>query len=151
MAVDAKQSIRRLLEEAYGKGNLAVFDEICDPGYRAHDPVGGEMDLARAKESCQGYKTAFPDLKPTILASAQDGDLVVTHWRMTGQHQRSLMGIEPTGQRVTVEGISLSRFRAGRLVEDWAQWDALGLLRQLGAAPDLQAGSGARARTQPHA
>jgi hypothetical protein len=50
-----------------------------------------------------------------------------------------------------VEGISLSRFRAGRLVEDWVQWDALGLLRQLGAAPDLHAASGARARPQPHA
>ena len=113
MAVDAKQSVRRLLEEAYGKGNMAVFDEICDPGYRGHDPIAGEVDLARAKESCQGYKTAFPDLKPTILACVQDGDVVMTHWRMTGQHQKALMGIEPTGQRVTVEGMSLARFSAG--------------------------------------
>lgn len=151
MAVDQKQSIRRLLEEGYGKGNTAVFDEICDPSYRAHDPISGDLDLARAKESCRGYKTAFPDLKPTILASFQEGDTVVTHWRMTGQHQKSLMGIEPTGKRVTVEGISLSRFKGGRLSEDWVQWDALGMLRQLGVPAGIQPGTGQSERTQPHA
>jgi len=59
---------------------------------------------------------------------------------MTGTHQGTLMGIAPTGSRCTVEGISVSRFRAGRLVEEWAQWDALGLLRQIGAAPSQGAG-----------
>jgi predicted ester cyclase len=151
MAIDQKQSVRRLLEEGFGKGNFAIFDEICDPAYKGHDPVAGEMDLERAKESCRGYKTAFPDLKPTILSSHQDGDTVVTHWRMTGQHQKALMGIEPTGQRVTVEGISLARFRAGKLAEDWVQWDVLGMLRQLGVASGAEAGSTPRQRTQPHA
>jgi len=152
MAVDLKQSVRRLFEEAYGKGNVAVFDEVCDPGYRGHDPVAGDTDLDEAKEACQGYKTAFPDLKPTILASFVDGDCVVTQWRMTGTHQRPLMGIDPTGRRCTVDGISIARFKGPRIVEDWAQWDALGLMRQLGAAAEPMAEAGGRAKqSRPHA
>ncbi|HET9555160.1 MAG TPA: ester cyclase [Anaeromyxobacteraceae bacterium] len=151
MAVDLKQSVRRLIEEAYGKGNYDVFDEVCDPGYRAHDPLSGDTDLAKSKALCQGYKEAFPDLKPTILASFIDGDCVITQWRMTGTHQRELMGIAPTGNRCTVEGISISRFRGAKIVEDWVQWDALGFMKQLGVAPNLQAGAGGRTQPRPHA
>ena len=134
MAVDIKQAQRRLLEEAFGKGNFDVYDEICDPSYRTHDPVTGDADLKQEKENCRMYRTAFPDLAPTILRSwvDADGDTCISHWRMTGTHQGPLMGVAPTGRRCTVEGISISHFRSGKLVEDWVQWDALGLMRQLG-------------------
>ena len=152
MAVDIKQAHRRVIEEAFGKGNVDVFDEICDPSFRSHDPVTGDADLRQEKENCRMYRTAFPDLKPTILSSCAEGDMVVTQWRMTGTHQKALMGIEPTGARCTVEGITIARFRAGKLVEDFTQWDALGLLRQLGAAPSLQVGGAARmGEKRPHA
>ncbi len=152
MAVDIKQAHRRVIEEAFGKGNVDVFDEICDPSFRSHDPVTGDADLRQEKENCRMYRTAFPDLKPTILSSCAEGDVVVTQWRMTGTHQKALMGIEPTGARCTVEGITLARFRAGKLVEDFTQWDALGLLRQLGAAPALQVGGAERTgEKRPHA
>jgi predicted ester cyclase len=143
MAVDMKQLSRRLLEEAFGKGNLEVFDEVCDRGCRSHDPVTGDADLQKAKEVCRGYKTAFPDLACTILGSYADGDTVVTHWRMNGTHQKPLMGVEATGKRCTVEGVAIDRFRGGKIVESWVQWDALGLLRQLGVAPEMTAGGSA--------
>ncbi len=67
MAIDLRQTSRRLLEEAFGKGNVEVFDELCSEEFRAHDPVAGDTDRTGAKESCSMYRTAFPDLKPTIL------------------------------------------------------------------------------------
>jgi predicted ester cyclase len=152
MAVDMKQAYRRLLEEAFGKGNLGAFDEICAAGYTTHDPVTGDANLAQEKENCRMYKTAFPDLTPTVLASHADGDTVFMHWRMTGTHQKPLMEIPPTGKRCTVDGMSLGRFRGGKLVEEWVQWDALGLMRQLGVAPSPQAGANeSRPQTRPHA
>ncbi len=141
MAVELKQAYRRLLEEAYGRGKLEVFDEICDSGCRFHDPFIGEMDVRQAKESCRTYRTAFPDLKPTVLASYLEGDTVITQWRMTGTHQKELIGIEPTGTRCTVDGITIAKFRGGKLVEDVTQWDALGLMRQLGVAPSPETGA----------
>lgn len=133
MAVDIRQAHRQLMEEAFGKGRLNAFDEICDPGYHAHDPVSGDLDLRGARDSCATYRSAFPGLRCTILAQYLDGDTVVTRWRMAGVHDGTLMGIEPTGAECTVEGISVGRFQGGRLIEDWTHWDALGLMRQLGA------------------
>jgi predicted ester cyclase len=151
MAVDILQSSRRLLEEAFGKGNLDVFDEICDPSFRGHDPVTGDADLKGEKEICRTYRTAFPDLKPAILSAARDGDTCVIHWRMTGTHQKELMGLSPMGARCTVEGITIDRYRAGKIVESWVQWDALGLMRQLGVSVPLGATSAAAgARRQTH-
>ncbi|HSD18719.1 MAG TPA: ester cyclase [Anaeromyxobacter sp.] len=152
MAVDIKQSHRRLFEEAWAKGNFGVFDEICDPGYVSHDPLIGDTDLEKTRESCRQYRTAFPDVTPTFLGSYADHDTVVTRWRMTGTHRGALMGIEPTGKRCTVEGITVGKFKGGKLTEEWTQWDALGLLRQLGVAPAMQPGAGARpTETRPHA
>jgi SnoaL-like polyketide cyclase len=46
-----------------------------------------------------------------------------------------LEGLAPTGARVSVTGISTDRWKDGKVVEAWTEWDNLGLARQLGAAP----------------
>ncbi len=148
MAIDMKQASRRLIEETFGKGRLDVYDEICAADYRSHDPFNGESTLEQEKELCRSYRAAFADLKPTVLASWSDGETVTTHWRMTGVHTGTLKGIAPTGARCTVEGISVGRYRNGRLAESWVQWDALGLLRQVGVAPSLQAVASGRSAEQ---
>ncbi len=141
MAVDIKQAYRRIIEEAFGAGDLEVLDEVCDRGCRFHDPLEGDLDLEGLKSSVRMYRQAFPDLKATILGAYADGLTVITHWRMSGTHRGALMQLQPTGVRGTVEGISIGKFRNGKLVEDSVQWDALGLLRQLGVAPSLVTGA----------
>jgi len=150
MAVDLKQMSRRLIEEAFGRGNFDVFDEICAEEYRAHDPLTGDSDRAGEKQNCRMYKTAFPDLKPLILTAYTDGEVCVSHWRMTGTHQKELMGIKPTGTRCTVEGITIDRFKGGKIVEAWTQWDALGLMRQMGVSPTVGATAAKSAAERPH-
>ncbi len=150
MAIDIKQAHRRLIEEVWAKGNFDVASEVCDPSYRSHDPLQPDTDLRATVESARTYRTAFPDMKVTFLGSWAEGDTCVTHWRMTATHKKAFMGIEATGVRGTVEGINIAKFRGGKLVEEWVQWDALGLLRQLGVAPKLEMGAPAR-ETRPHA
>ncbi len=151
MAVDIKQSYRRLYEEAFGNGRVEAFDEICDPAYRSHGALTGDADLRQEKENARMYRTSFPDLKPAFLGTYVDGDTCVLQWRMTGTHQKAFMGIEPTGVRCTVDGISIAKFKAGKIVESWTQWDPLSLLKQLGAAPDIVAKGAGRPEARPHA
>jgi steroid delta-isomerase-like uncharacterized protein len=63
------------------------------------------------------------------------GDRVVTRWIGRGTHRGELMGLEPTGNTIAVEAISVHRIADGKIAEDWTVWDALGLLQQLGAVP----------------
>ena len=55
---------------------------------------------------------------------------------------RKCLGISPTSVRVTVTGIVIARIAGGKIVEDWANWDTLGMLQQLGVVPPLVQGGG---------
>ena len=69
---------------------------------------------------------------------------------MTGTHRGALFGAEATGKRITSEGITFDRFRNGKLVESFVQWDTLHFLQELGVAPrmDVSAGMGESGRPQ---
>lgn len=81
------------------------------------------------------FRAAFPDLEMSVDDMIVAGDMVADRvtWRAT--HRGELMGIPPTGRRVTVTEIHLARIADGKIVERWGNWDPLGLLRQLGAVP----------------
>jgi len=64
-----------------------------------------------------------------------EGDKIVTRWTATGTNQGTLMGIPPSGKRVTITGISITRIANAKAVEDWVNFDGLGMLQQIGAIP----------------
>jgi hypothetical protein len=49
-------------------------------------------------------------------------------------------GVTSYGRRVRFNGITISRFENGLIVEDWSVTDTLGMLRQLGLARSLLVG-----------
>ena len=81
------------------------------------------------------YRAAYPDTRLAIGEMIAEGDLVAMTWTATGTHQGELMGIAPTGRSVTVTGMGVDRISGGQIVESWANYDALGMLAQLGAIP----------------
>jgi predicted ester cyclase len=132
-----KQLARRLIEQVYGEGRVEVLDELCHPDYVGHDPLTGDADLAGVKAYVRLLRACFPNLEASILALYADGDTVVTHWRMEGNLARELLGAKPEGQRITLEGLTVSQFEDGKLVEDMSQWDTFDYLRQLGLVRPL--------------
>jgi predicted ester cyclase len=152
MAIDIKQLSRSILEEVYGKGRLEYLDQVCDPAFKTHDPLAGEVGLAGMKGEVETYRTAFPDLTPAVLGMCAEGDTVCMRWRCTGTHKGRFLGAEPTGKKVAVEGITFDRFRNGKLIESFSQWDTLGLLQSLGIVPRIEFGAPkAEAERRPHA
>jgi steroid delta-isomerase-like uncharacterized protein len=103
------------------------------PGTRP-EPVRG---IDGAKVEVTGYRTAFPDILLTIDHQVAAGEYVVTRWTARGTHEGDLDGIPPTGKSVTTTGISAVRVVDGKIVEDHTEWNALGLMAQLGVVPAL--------------
>jgi len=130
---------RRVYEEVWNGGNLAVIDELVAANYVDHDqePTGALEGLEGLKQSVTMYRTAFPDVHFTVEDQIAEGDRVVTRWTARGTHQDAFMGIPPTGKQAMVTGISITRVASGKVVEGWTNFDALGLLHQLGAVPPL--------------
>ena len=84
------------------------------------------------------YLRAFPDLHLSFEDALADRDRVVTRWHLEGTHDGPLMGIAPSGRRVSIEGIRIDRIENGKIAESWMQLDTLGLLEQIGALPKLR-------------
>jgi steroid delta-isomerase-like uncharacterized protein len=133
---DAKEIVRQLFEEPW-KGNLDVIDKYVAPEYVGHDP--SEPDPIRGPEGfrtfVQKYLTGFPDGRITVDDQIMEGDQVATRWTGRGTNTGEIPGISPTGKQVTVSGLTISKLRDGKLIEDWTTWDTLGMLVQLGAIP----------------
>jgi steroid delta-isomerase-like uncharacterized protein len=145
-----KNVVRRLFEEVWSKGNLPVADELFASTYAHHDP--STPDVGRGPESEKKratlYRTAFPDLRLTIEDLIAEGETVMARWSCRGTHKGDLSGIAPTGKQFTISGISIARFASGKMVEGWINWDALGLMQQLGVVPELAKAKAAAAVTR---
>lgn len=129
-----KDLVRRSNEELWGEGDLDLVDEYVADNYVEHntaspEPIRGPEGY---RENVQMVRAAFPDLQVSTEDLIAEGNEVATRYRLTGTHRGPLMGIEPTGERVEVEGMSIGRFEDGKVVEGWSNIDVMGLMRQLG-------------------
>lgn len=134
-----KLTIRRLFREILSDGDVAVFDEICDPGFRLYSPTlpqPGEGP-AEAKRFVTELRTGFPDLEIEIETLIADGDWVAARWHSTRQtHLGPYRGLPPTGRAVRMQGIDMFRFGPdGRVRETWLEFDQLGGIQQMGVFP----------------
>src|SRR5689334_14996368 len=114
-ANENKALVARLIEEAFNQGRLAVIDALVAPDYVNH--AAGFPDApgpAAMTRFVTTYRTAFPDYACTIEAQIAEGETVVTRWTVRGTHHGPLMGIPPTGKRVTLPGIVIDRIVDGR-------------------------------------
>jgi len=139
MSETNKTVVRRLFEEVWNKGNLPVTDELFAPNYVHHD--SSTPDVGRGPESEKKratlYRTAFPDLRLTIEDIIAEGETVMARWSCRGTHKGDLSGIAPTGKQFTISGISIARIANGKMAEGWVNWDALGLMQQLGVVAEF--------------
>ena len=136
MSEENKALVRRTYEEVWNDKNLDVIDEIAAADAVAHNIPPGFPEGAEGSKAFIGmYLSAFPDTKMTVEDMIAAGDTVVTRWRATGTHNGELMGIPPTGKQVTVTGIGIDRISGGKIVESWGEFDALGMMQQLGVVP----------------
>lgn len=151
MSEQNKVIVRRSFEELFTQGKLDVADAVFAKDYVGHDPamprdIRGPDEF---KQFVQMYRTAFPDLKLVVDAQIAEGDMVATRFTATGTHRGELMGIAPTGAKLTVSGISIDRMANGQSVESWTSYDVFNMLRQLGAIPSAPLGAEKKAQQQP--
>jgi len=139
MSEQNKAIVRRLFAELWNNGNLSLADEIFTPNYAHNDP--STPDFGRGPESEKKratlYRTAFPDLHLTIEDVIAEGETVMTRWSCRGTHKGDLNGIAPTGKQFTISGVTAARVSNGKIAEGFVNWDALGLMQQLGVVPQL--------------
>lgn len=136
-ADENKEIARRFIDEVFNEQNYGLLDELCAEDCVYHG-APGEGDM-RGIEEIRGYyemlHAAFPDLEATREGWLSEGDMLASRYTYRGTHDGEFMGIEPTGKRVTITGMTFNRIEDGKMVETWVEADRLALMQQVGAIP----------------
>lgn len=127
-----EQTIRQWVDEAWNRGDFSNTATMYAPGYVLHNPDGPVAGPAALEAFITLYRTAFPDLTMAIEELVASGDRVAWRFTVRGTQHGELYGIPSTGKPVTVVGSVFSRFDDGLWAADHANFDALGMLVQLG-------------------
>jgi steroid delta-isomerase-like uncharacterized protein len=137
MSEENKALVRRSFEEVFNQGNLDAVEEIFASEHVLHDPTSPEeiRGAEGMKQYVSMYRTAFPDLQQSIEDQFAEGEKVATRLTGRGTHQGELMGIPPTGNRIEAPGIVINCISSGKIAESWANYDAMGMMQQLGVIP----------------
>ena len=136
-AADNAATYRRWFDEGCSQGHVDLADELYAPEYTSHS-LGPDFPptVEGLKTFIRTLRQGLPDLQCPMAQVVAEGDLVAGRFCLQGTHAATLLGIPATGKRVSVGAMVIARFDAhGKWVEDWAVWDRLGLLQQLGAMP----------------
>jgi steroid delta-isomerase-like uncharacterized protein len=131
-----KALIRRHVEELFNQGRLEIADEIISSDYVLHHPVYGEVKGPEGfKKMFMENRKTFPDIHFTIDDMVAEGDKVAVRYTMTATHKGELMGIPPTGKKISIQSAFFYRFKDGKEVEALTYSDNLSLFQQLGIKP----------------
>ena len=123
---------RRLIEECFNQGNLAVADELVALEALEHQRGGGGNGPEGMKKTISYLRTVFPDFKITIDEVVASGDKVWARQRGGGTNLGSFAGHPPTGRKAFIDVIDICRFEDGKMVEHWGVPDQLGMMLALG-------------------
>jgi predicted ester cyclase len=138
MSANSEVAVRAL--HALAGADMDALERLYSPDFVLHtQPSGRPQGYAGLRDRALLLSSALYDVSVAVKVVADSGDLVVSRWRGRAVHRGDLLGFAPTGRRVTVSGITIFRLRNGVVVDEWTEFDALRLIKQLRPAAPLRA------------
>jgi glyoxylase-like metal-dependent hydrolase (beta-lactamase superfamily II)/predicted ester cyclase len=133
----AEAVARRYFDAIAGRDLDAAVAMWADGG---RENVRGQVDVT-APEGVRSYigglLDAVPDLRFEVLSTTTQDDRCAVQWRLTGTFAGpgSMLGLQPTGHPIAVEGIDLLTVRDGLIQSNDAFPDSIAVPRQIGMMP----------------
>ena len=133
---EENEAVIRRLHEALNNKDIKGFEDAYDPNVTYH----GTGDLAEADRGAfvqfiGAMLEAFPDANATMDDLFSSGDKVAYRITIKGTHKAELMGIPATNKAITIRSIGIARVSGGKIVEEWENYDEMGMMQQLGVVP----------------
>ena len=126
-----KEVARSFFEVVLGQGRLDKYAESHAKDFVAHGENRDatlDDDMAAAREE----RKALPDMSVKLNQILAEHDLVAVYWTASGTNTQPGMGFPATGKKIKIDGMTIFRFKAGKICEEWSVWDMLSVMRQAG-------------------
>ena len=120
-----KALMRRLFEEGFHSGKLAVVDEIFHPNFVDRSTPEQPPGTEGVKDYISMVRTGFPDISITIEDLVAEEERVVARTTWHGTHLGEYEGIAPTSKQVTRSMIQIFHVKDGKLLEEWSEGKGL--------------------------
>lgn len=123
--------VRRYFE-AYSTGDINAVVAFAGPDYVLHPGGRGKaMNLEERKRDEMFFFSAFSDINVVVEDQIAEGDKVVSRVTAHCTHKGVYQGIGATGKRIAIPYIDITLIKAGKIVEEWVEYDTMNILRQL--------------------
>ena len=126
-----KATARRVFDEIFNRGKFEVAAQIYAPDFVNHG-LGKDVGLDEDQAAARGWRSAFPDLIMHVDQMIAEGDTVCVMWTGRGTNTGTGNGLPATGRKGELRGITIWRFRKGRISEEWTEFDSASIAKQLG-------------------
>jgi len=77
------------------------------------------------------FFAAFSNIEAVVEDQVAEGDEVVSRVTLHCTHSGEYQGVPATGKRVAITYVDIVRIRAGKIVEEWVEFDMMSILRQI--------------------
>ncbi len=127
--------IQAYFHEVWNERNDAAIERYLDPDFVEHGISEIDAIPLDLNDFCvfrRRFLDAFPDCVFQIEDIVIEGDISCTRFRVDGTHLGDAFGVPPTGNRMSITGLSFTKVRDGKFVEAWDNYDKLQLMRQIG-------------------
>jgi ketosteroid isomerase-like protein len=118
-------------------GDEAGIRSVCTEDVKAWAPARSAGSLEELLAEVRRRDDAFSDIELDVAPLDVGGDFACAEWRVTMTHSGDLtlrdgVVIEPTGERVTLNGVAVAEFQGDRICSIRQYWDELAVFEQLG-------------------
>jgi predicted ester cyclase len=118
---DPKAVVERFNYEVIRDGSRETFEALMAPDF---------INWSAPNEAMRGAETMWATFASVLRPAIEgmqihihdqlcDGDKVTTRKTISGKHVGPLLGVEATGEHISIDVIDIVRIRDGRYVEHW--------------------------------
>jgi predicted ester cyclase len=131
MSHELKTAVRSYFK-AYETGDIEAVMKFIDPNYVLHPGGGGEpMNFDERKRDEMLFFSAFSNIQAIVEDQIAEGNKVASRITMRCNHTGEYQGIPATGKRITITYIDIAIMKAGKIVEEWVEFDMMNILQQI--------------------
>ena len=117
---DNRALVHRWFEEVWNKKRVDAIDEMMASDCIAHGLQGDDgtvvTGIAPFKEFHRSFVTRFPNIRIEVADTLSDGDRTAARCLVTGNEAG-------TGKSIEISGMVISRWKDGKIVEAWNNFD----------------------------
>jgi predicted ester cyclase len=134
---DVEDFIRRAYHYIWNWRLVGKIDDAYATTMRFHGPTDRELyGRGEYKSFVLSLMAMFPDLVLQIddlywMGNAAQGYLASVRWSIVGTHRGVGVYGPPTGQRITMWGITQQRILHGRVAEEWMVFNEFEVMQQI--------------------